>query len=314
MNNILIIRSDRLGEFLLSLPAIKLVRYNYPKSKIYLLAQKDNIELVNNLDCVDFFLEYKPHMKGLRGVLELMNIFKKEAIDCVISLNPKKYFHLAAFLAGVPVRVGYDRKWGWCLNKKIEDNKFLEDKHEVLYNIELVSLLCKEIFVPQVTLPLKECTTLPSLKNIIDSNKKYIIIHPFTSNQAKQIEDAFWVTLVRRLKDNVTSDILIIGADAEKDRSQILAKTLAVTNATGSTSLKSLAHLLSCNCRCFIGLDSGPMHLASMLKQPTVGLFRISNPQRWGPYGSQSFVVQGNETRIFIDKIDDILSFIKAAK
>ncbi|MDD5584697.1 MAG: glycosyltransferase family 9 protein [Candidatus Omnitrophica bacterium] len=312
MDNILIIRSDRLGEFLLSLPAIKLVRHNYPKSKIYLLAQKDNIELVNNLDFVDFFLEYKPHMQGLRGVSELARLFKKEAIDCVMSLNPKKDFHLAAFLARVPIRVGYDRKWGWCLNKKIEDRKFLEEKHEVLYNIELVSLVCKETFVPQVTLPAGDRLMQSSLKNIIDSNKKYVIIHPFTSNQAKQVEDAFWVTLVGKLKDAITCDILMIGSNAEKERSQILAKTLDVANVAGLTDLKSLAHLLSRNCRCFIGLDSGPMHLASILKQPTVGLFRISNPQRWGPYGTRSFIVEGSNVNIFIKKIDEILSFIKA--
>jgi ADP-heptose:LPS heptosyltransferase len=127
IKNFLFIRSDRLGEFLLSLPAIKLVRINYPQSKIYLLARKENIKLIKDIYFIDYFLEYKEDIfESYKGAFELSNsILKKENIDCVISLNPKKAFHFASFLAKVPLRVGYDRKWGFCLNRKIKDKKYL---------------------------------------------------------------------------------------------------------------------------------------------------------------------------------------------
>ena len=138
IERIFIIRSDRFGEFLLNLPAIELIKKNFPKSTTYLLAQKQNVELIKGVDFVDRFIEYKSgYFSGFKGSLRLAAILKKEKIDCFVALNSKKEFHFAAYLAGVPLRIGYARKWGWCLNKKIEDKKHLEDKHEVEYNFSI---------------------------------------------------------------------------------------------------------------------------------------------------------------------------------
>ena len=78
--NILCIRSDRLGEFILTLPAIKLMRLEFPESKIYCLAQKSNIELVKSVDFIDYFLEYREnYFSGWRGGIAVSFSFKKDS-------------------------------------------------------------------------------------------------------------------------------------------------------------------------------------------------------------------------------------------
>lgn len=197
MKKILFIRSDRFGEFLLSLPAIKLVKINYPQSKVYLLARKDNLKLIEGINFIDCFLEYKKDtFLGYKGAFRLAKILKRERIDCCIILNSKKEFHLASFLGGIPLRVGYDRKWKFCLNKKIKDNKFLADKHEVEYNIDLVSLICKKSFIPDISFPVDERNSIDFLKNNLDLSCKYLVIHPFSSNFFKRIDYEFWSELV----------------------------------------------------------------------------------------------------------------------
>lgn len=308
--NILFIRSDRFGEFLLNLAAIKLVKLNYPESKIFLLAKKENIELIKGIDFIDSFFEYRDEQfSGYSGAFSLAKLLKKEKIDCVICLNPKKEFHLASFLAGAPLRLGYNRKWGFCLNKKIEDKKFLADKHEAEYNIDLVKLICADAFMPAIELPVDEESSLSFLKEEMDIAKNYIIFHPFTSNPAKAIEYAFWKSLAAKFQAIYKNDILVIGAKEEIKESMEFVKQINAKNLTGRLTLRNLAALLKYNCSVFIGLDSGPMHLAALLQKPTVGLFTVSSPKRWGPFHTSSLAIKVHGAEGLAQKIDDIVKF-----
>jgi len=316
MNNILFIRSDRFGEFVLSLPAIKLVKANFPESKIYLLAQKNNLELVKNIDFVDYFLEYNSEcFSGYKGAFRLAKLFKTENIDTVVILNPKKEFHLASILAKIKVRIGYQRKWGFCLNRKIKDEKFSESKHEVEYNIDLVNLICENTYIPDVDLKVDECFNLDCLsgKLIIGKDEKLFVIHPFTSDRVKKIDILFWQKLITEIRKNFQEKIVIIGSQDEKQQAEVLAMQLSVDNITGSLSLYNLALFLKKYCRTFIGLDSGPLHLASLLKLPVVGLFKTTNPVRWGPFNTQCLVVGERKLDEFLGKIPGIVSFIKTS-
>lgn len=311
--DIFFIRSDRLGEFLLSLPAIKLVKENHPDSNIYLLARKENIDLIRNVDFVDYFIEYKEdYFRGLRGAFHLAKIFRRENIGCVIVLNPKKEFHFASLLARIRCRVGYDRKWGFCLNRTIEDKKFLADKHEVEYNLDLVSLICRNVFVPRIDIPTPQIKELTFLKNHLNMDKKCIALHPFSSHSLKKIPSGFWLELTQRIKSVLTqTQLVIIGAEEDRQEGLALQKLLEIRNITGRLSLSNLATFLRSCTSLLIGLDSGPMHLASMLKVPVVGLFSASNMRRWGPYDTDSLVIQAESERGFVDKIDEIISFIR---
>jgi len=312
IKKILLIRTDRFGEFLLSLYAAKLVRENYPKSVIYLMAAKENIELVKGLDYINEFIGWeKNSFSGNSAILRLASFMKKEKIDCVVSLNAKKEIHVASSLAHVAVRVGYDRKWGFCLNRKIEDKKGLEKKHEIEYDIELVNQICKKSFVPNLEFPVDGPECLESLKGSIDLNKKYIVMHPFTSHTPKKIEYEFWKAFTDRVKKDMATELVLVGDRDEREESVELERKLGIHNLTGKLSLREFACFLKHNAAFFIGLDSGPMHLASVLKIPVVGLFRSTNPKRWGPYSNRSIVKKGKTSTDFIRQIDDIVNFAK---
>jgi len=308
---ILFIRSDRVGEFLLSLPAIKLVKENYPESKVFLLAQQSNIDLVKGLDFINCFIEYhEQEFGGIRGAFKLGKILKKEEIDCVIILNPKKEFHLSSYLAGIPLRIGYARKWGFCLNRKIADRKNLEEKHEIEYNLELVRLICKKMFIPEINFSTEEKTSLEFLKDVVEINKKYIVLHPFTSYPPKKVDDTFWMALVERIKSQ-KKDIVIIGSKEEEEEALLLEKKLGVKNIVGKLTLRNLATFLKYCCDIFIGLDSGPLHLADILQIPVIGVFKISNPKRWRPYFAKHLVIDLQREEYFLSHIDKIISFMR---
>jgi heptosyltransferase-3 len=310
IKKIFFVRSDRLGEFLLSLFAVKLVKSNYPESSIYLLAKKENIELIRGVDFIDYFLEYEDNVfKGYKGAVNLSRILRKEKIDCLIALNPKKEFHLAPLLALVKLRVGYDRKFGFCLNRKIKDEKYKGVKHEAEYNLDLMRLLCRDVYVPDINLAIDRSDMAKNTGEEAGAAKKYIVIHPFTSNPSKKIDTDFWTELCRRLKHSCERDIAIIGSKDEMNEGAQLAQNTGAENLTGKLSLRNLAAFLKYNCDVFIGLDSGPMHLASMFKLPVVGLFKASDCRRWAPFNTRSLIVQSKTDDGFKQKIEDIVKF-----
>ena len=307
IQRIFIVRSDRFGEFLLSLPAIKLIKTQFPESTVYLFAQGSNIELIRGIEFVDRFIEYREdNFSGFKGVFRLAAILRKERIDCLLALNPKKEFHLAAYLAGVPLRVGYGRKWGWCLNRKIKDKKHLADKHEAEYNIELTSLICQDSFIPEIDLPVDKKSSLEAL-NISGS---YLLLHPFTSDRSKKIDISFWQALVKKLKEKDFKDIALIGSKLEDIEAWKLAQELGVANFVGKLSLRNLAAVMKYNCQAFIGLDSGPMQLASLLKVPVVALFKASNPKRWGPRQTNCLIFELKSEQDFSNQVAEAVNFI----
>ena len=151
--------------------------------------------------------------------------------------------------------------------------------------------------------------SLEFLKGNIDFSKQYIAIHPFTSNFLKKIDRQSWRNLSWELRRNNFA-LALIGSGEEKQEATGLASEMGAVNLAGSLSLRNLAAFLKYHCRAFIGLDSGPLHLASVLKLPVVGLYNSSNPKRWGPYRTKSLVLQEKAADDFIKQVDKIFDFI----
>jgi len=309
MNKILFIRSDRLGEFLLTLPAIQMVKANYPQAKTYLLAARDNVELIRDWPQVDYFWEYKSSFESFKGALRLAEAIRREKIDCVVVFNPKKIFHAAAFLADAKIRAGYNHKWGFCLNRRLKDRRDLGLKHDVEHNIELAAALCPNVFIPSLELPVDPPQVLDFLKPDLGLLKKYVVIHAFTSNPNKKLPCEFWQALTKRLKKSGLTNIVLIGADAEIEESQALAQQLKANDLCGKLKVRELAAFLKYNCRLFVGLDSGPMHLAAALSLPTIGLFTISNPVRWKPFTKTGLAVKVQSSQDWSQAIEKIALF-----
>jgi heptosyltransferase-1 len=102
-----------------------------------------------------------------------------------------------------------------------------------------------------------------------------------------------WARLADRLIDNEGMKVIFGGSGA--DREYILAIEAKMTKvpivAAGRCNLAETASLLS-RCSVYVGLDSGPMHMAAMAGVPVVALFGPTHPERVGPYGVEHVIVK----------------------
>lgn len=274
INNILAIRNDRFGEFLLNIPAIRALKEAYPQAKLTLAVSREVVELAATVECVDAVVAWD----------EVKGNLRKYKFDLCVILNPAKEAHIACFFAGIPVRVGYDRKWGILLTHKLKDTKHQGMRHEVDCNLELVGLIGAK-------------TLDKTFKIKVDDNlfrefigQRIVAIHPFTSDPVKQWPTERFKELAQRIKRELGLKVIIVGLSQS-----VLDMGDGIASMINKTSLVELAALLK-RCSLLISCDSGPMHLAASVGTPVIALFRNDLPgktaRRWGPWGEGHLIIE----------------------
>jgi len=278
MKNILAIRNDRFGEFLLIIPALKVLKEEYPQVRLSLAVSAQVKELASLIEEVETVFVWD----------EIKNKLRRQRFDCCVVFNPTKEAHLKIFLAGIPVRVGYNRKWGFLLTHKILDTKYLGNRHEVICNLELVGLITKKKFLSsEITLALT--LRLPETEKY-DFLKGAIAIHPFTSDLVKQWPKERFIELGRRLVNELGEKVVLVGRSEET-----FSKVSGFIELINKTTLVELAQVLK-QCKLLVSCDSGPVHLAAAVGKPVVALFRNDlmgkTAKRWGPWGKGHIVIE----------------------
>ena len=315
IKNILIVRNDRFGEFLLNIPTIRALKETFTYAGIILVVDPNVRELAKALTFVDEIVDWGTKKHSFLDRFKLLRFLKKKNIDMAVMLNPSKELNILAFLAGIPIRVGYDRKCGFLLNYKIKDKKNLGEKHEVEYNLDLVRLVGAK--TQDLTISLKiEDSIISSLGDSsgFKSHQKILAIHPWTSDPVKEWPLGNFKELAIKILKYKNLKIIIVGGKEEQDKSKKNFHDMGadILDITGKTSLLQLAAVLK-RSKLLISGDSGPVHLACSVGTPVLALFRNDIPgktsKRWGPWGRGHVVIE--KSRLSDIKVDEVFEKVK---
>jgi ADP-heptose:LPS heptosyltransferase len=291
IKNILVVRNDRFGEFLLNIPAIRALKESYPQAKLTLAVDAQVAELAACVGCVDQVVVWEQIRKKLR----------RYKFDLGVVLNPTKVAHQSIFLAGIPVRLGYDRKWGFLLTHKLKDTKHQGTRHEVDCNLELVGLLGAKVSDNSIAIKVND----KLYQDFV--NQKIVIIHPFTSDAVKQWPIARFSELAKRIRVELNLTVILVGLSENIPRVDG-----DVINMVNQTTLPELAALLKRGCLLISG-DSGPMHLAASVGTRVVALFRNDLPgktaKRWGPWGKGHVIIY--RSNLYDITVDEVIKQVK---
>ncbi|MBI4341308.1 MAG: glycosyltransferase family 9 protein [Candidatus Omnitrophica bacterium] len=293
LQRIVCVRTDRLGETVLTLPAVAAIKSAMPSACVTLVVHLDLQELLGRCSAADRVVS-SPDASQSRWWLRALRLWRwlrREGFDAAVIFNPKKEWHVAVWMAAIPMRIGYDRKWGALLTHRLPSRERFGNCHEVERNLNLASLLSgKAITAPPLAFDLE--TPRAEVKQLLDqqgSSMSYIVVHSWTSNPRKQWPANRFQELVSRLsKESGRTVVLIGGAEASAATGRWLRNHGRVIDLVGRTSLPQLAALLGGAC-VLVSNDSGPVHLAAAVGTPVVALFGTTDPatgpQRWGPWG-----------------------------
>ncbi|MDD5465753.1 MAG: lipopolysaccharide heptosyltransferase II [Candidatus Omnitrophica bacterium] len=293
---ILISRTDRIGDVLLSTPVIKALRQKFPQAYISMLVApyaKDLLEGNPYLDEVILYDKDGEHKSWWRTI-KFAGRLKKKKFDLAVILHPSNRLHLIAFLAGIPQRLGYNRKLGFLLNLRKEHKKQEGSKHEAEYNLELLSELGVSGNPYDLFMPIRQDSErhIESLfsEEGINPQDRILAVNPGASCPSKIWPVENFARVAEKLAGLYNFKILILGGPKEIHLADKVARGIKgkVVNLAGKTSVSQLASIFK-RCSLFISNDSGPVHIASAVGLPVISIFGRSqaglSPRRWGPLG-----------------------------
>jgi heptosyltransferase-2 len=295
---ILIIRTDRLGDVILSTPVIKNLRKKYPNGYIAFICRPYTKEILEQNPYLDELIVYDKYGadKSFLSTLKFALSLRKKKFDLALILHPTNRSHLIAFLAGIPKRIGWDKKLSFLLTDKLVYTKDQGRKHELEYNLDLLRYLGilaedKEIYIPIK----KDCQQ--NVDNIlekkgVEKKDKLIVIHPSASCPSKRWPKDNFIKLVKILKEEKDIKIAVITSADQKKFGQGISKIEDVIDLCGSLSVPETIALIN-RAQLFISCDSGPVHIAAGLNKPVISIFGRSqaglSPKRWAPTGKNSY-------------------------
>jgi len=297
-NKILIVRTDRLGDVVLSTPVIKNLRLSFPKSHIAFMCRPYTREVLEGNPDLDEVIIYDKYgrQKSLGASIKLFFYLRKKKFDLALILHPTNRTHLITFLAGIPERVGWDKKLGILLTKRIKHIKQEGKKHELEYTLNLLRALDIPIKSKDTYFPLR-CEAKMRVAEVLKGqavaeNDKFIVIHPSASCPSKRWPKERFLELIKLLKEKVSFKIIVITSQSEREFGERLVGDNGIVDLRGRLNISEVGALLK-RAALFISNDSGPVHIADSFNTPVISIFGRNDsglsPLRWGPRGRKSF-------------------------
>jgi heptosyltransferase-3 len=289
---ILVTRTDRIGDVVLSLPVADVLRLNYPDSEIHYLVKPEVSELIKyypNINKVNYIRKVT-----VSAVRELCNVNK---YDLCVVLYPDPAIALGIFLSGVSYRLGTGYRWYSALfNIRHYEHRKYSIKHEVEYNVNMLSSIGCTI-PADIKLSLNVTTEICKSVNHklsekgINENDKFIVIHIPTGGSAEKWSDANFTLLINMLlDDNEISRKIVLSGTA--DDSEQICRIVNNINPYKKVypvldlNLPELAGMLK-RADLILSNSTGPIHIAAAVGIFVIGLYPNIPQQsqiRWGPY------------------------------
>jgi heptosyltransferase-2 len=299
---ILIVRTDRIGDVLLSTPVIKALRDKYPCAYIAMMVSayaKDIVDGNPYLDQVIIYDKDGKHRSWARS-MKFATRLKKKKFDLAVILHPTNRLHLVSFFAGIPRRIGYDLKLGFLLTDRIKHTKQFGKKHELEYSLDLIRYLGiepkdKNLFMPIRQESEAEVEELFRQEGINKSDR-LLAIHPGASCPSKIWPNERFTQVADRLAEKYGFKVLVIAGPKDITKAEKVIEIMkhSVINLAKKISVSQLASVLK-RCQLFISNDSGPVHIASSVGTPVISIFGRNqkglSPVRWGPVGKKDRVL-----------------------
>jgi len=298
--NILIVRTDRIGDVILSLPMARLIKKHFPGCRITFLLGEYTKELAVDHPFVDEVLVLKERDKKnlLKSNIEML---KKKSFDVCIVVSPTFLTALMIFLSGIKIRIGSGYRWySFLFNKKIFEHRKYASKHELEFNIDLLKAIGidEQVSEENVKFDLQvRASSIESVKNIlkdsnVDLNKKIIIVHPGSGGSAIDLPVEKFSELVNKIIQHNDVNVILTGSKNEFDICNAVKGNSNAINLAGKFILSEIVALISM-CSLFASNSTGPIHIAAALGKSTIGFYPkilVCSPQRWGPYTTKKVV------------------------
>lgn len=291
IRRLLVARLDRLGDVVLTLPAVAALRQAYPAARLVLLVRPVAATLAHMVEGVDSVIVAEPGPGALAAAL------REARADLAVCVSRGAGLAWAAARARVPHRVGAGYRWYSALfERSVAERRRGGDRHEAEYALSFAhragAPVTPAIFPLRIP-PEADSSVKAWLAAHVTDKRKPIVLHPGSGGSCPPWPVERWIELAGRLSVGGRVVVSIGPADGAVagafDAAQAAARE--IPRFTGGVpelaALFRRSSLVAAN-------STGPLHLAAALGAPALGIFPpwpTCGTARWGPYSDRGWAL-----------------------
>ncbi|WP_368164615.1 glycosyltransferase family 9 protein [Aeromonas sp. R6-2] len=305
MKRILVVRNDKIGDFMLAWPSFAMLKQSLP-CHVTALVPSYTAPLARLCPWIDEVLidpgkgADKEKQQGLLGAI------REQAFDAAICLFSNSRNAMLVWKAGIPYRLAPATKLAQVLyNQRLTQRRSRSEKPEYEYNLDLIRRFLADQGVTPVE-PVAPFLRFPgevlarvreqvAARLRVDANRPWLLVHAGSGGSANNLSIEQYARIIIKLNQArpELQCILTAGPGEEKMAEQLAAELLAhggngwIYRSEGGLPL--FCQVIA-NAALFMAGSTGPLHIAAALDVPTVGFFpmrRSATPLRWRPLNGE---------------------------
>ena len=304
----LVLRLDRMGDLLMSLPALASLRAALPHARLTLAVGEWCAQIARRAP-VDEVVVWSAPWVGRRaeGADSLLTLGRRawalraQGLDLALDLQGDVRAALLMTLTGARARVGYaNAGGGWLLTHVVpldERVSWVEQNHRAV--VRAVGEVAGAREMPLLTERDRGFASA-LLKERLGDHRPLVGLHASGGRLVKQWDLACWARVASGLAQTFGAKIVLTGSAADRPLTGALASGLGenAIDLAGALDVDEMLAVVGA-VDLFLSSDTGPMHMACALGTPSVSLFGPSDPARYfsggsGVSGSRHVVVQAD--------------------
>jgi heptosyltransferase-1 len=289
----LIVRLSSLGDVIFTLPVLAALRDSFPRAYIgWVIDQRWQALLEENPDLNDLI---PLRGRSIGQFLACGRRLRDFQATCVLDVQGLYKSALLARLSRAPRRIGFTfaraREGGASLF--YTERILPHAAHMVDQNLELAAAAGAKVQLPRLPLRVQGASQTIVDQLLLTANiARYVVLSPGGGWKSKCWPPDRFGELALRIWNTHGLRIIINCGPGEMQLAEIAAaKAGAALPIIVQYELPELMALLH-GAELVVAADTGPLHLASALGTPVVGLYGPTSPARNGPYGKQDIVVR----------------------
>ncbi len=289
VKKILVIRNDALGDMLITMPAIALLKKAATHAEIHVLASKKSFRLLENDSNVDNL-----HIaeEGKLSFFKQMLTLRKEKFDVIIStiyVGITKQGFIANIIGGRKafkslLYSGEEKYTYYNFQSKTAEKQIAMWEKMYAQFAETFALSTNvDKVIPYLQTSESDKKTLNILLEELDLKyKEYLVVNLSAGQERNKIVKEDYVEILDILHRFFNKKIVLIHMPSENDLADNVKKEYTI--ALPKSDILTIAELIRNSILC-VSPDTGIVHLASAVRTPTIGIFNSEYHSRfWAPY------------------------------
>jgi ADP-heptose:LPS heptosyltransferase len=290
-----VIQLKRLGDVILTTPALAALRRMYPAARITILLHRQGSGVAGAIPDVDAIWFHD-------GKSRLWVDLLRHRFDACLDFTGNDRSALFTFASKAPKRLGFSfvaknalRSWTYT---DLAPSP-VRDKHTIDHYLDLVRLLGDPGPGSEVSLRLPDGVgrSAEKLRREIGLFERYFVIHPGAARREKFWLPERWMAVIEFLQDKLQMPCLVTGGNESAELRHIdeigrhLGNRGYMVSLAGKIDFLMAAAMIR-ESTFFVGVDTAAAHLASAFKIPELVLFGPTNPFHWKPRHSSGTVAR----------------------